>query len=116
MVSDPRDSLREGDVIEFSSGWRSSKNVRHVVDRIVAPFGAAIEDRPAIMTREERVAESRRKAKEKAARKSLKEGEKAADSSSEREPKPYQRVGRIKTLIAKRLRYPAGEGLRKNVA
>ncbi|EAW06922.1 uS17 family ribosomal protein [Aspergillus clavatus NRRL 1] len=54
LVSDPRNSLREGDVIEFSSGFPKSRRVRHVVERIVAPFGSAIEDRPAVMTREER--------------------------------------------------------------
>jgi ribosomal protein S17 len=54
MVSDPRNSLREGDVIEFSSGWRASKNVRHVVERIVAPFGIGVDERPAVMSREER--------------------------------------------------------------
>lgn len=54
MVSDPRNSLREGDVIEFSSGWRKSKNVRHVVERIVAPFGDPVDKRPPVMTRAER--------------------------------------------------------------
>jgi ribosomal protein S17 len=54
MVSDPRNSLREGDVIEFSSGWRASKNVRHVVERIVAPFGIGVDERPAVMSRKER--------------------------------------------------------------
>ncbi|KAL1956194.1 hypothetical protein VTO42DRAFT_7541 [Malbranchea cinnamomea] len=61
MVSDPRNSLREGDVIQFASGWRTSKNVRHVVERIIAPFGTPIEERPPIPTREELEAE--RKAK-----------------------------------------------------
>ncbi|KAK2803336.1 hypothetical protein FQN51_003757 [Onygenales sp. PD_10] len=54
MVADPRDSLREGDVIEFVSGWRASRNVRHVVERIVAPFGTPVEGRPPVMTRGER--------------------------------------------------------------
>jgi ribosomal protein S17 len=54
LVSDPQNSLREGDVIEFSSGAPKSRHVRHVVERIIAPFGEAIEDRPAILTREER--------------------------------------------------------------
>ncbi|KAK2802815.1 hypothetical protein FQN50_007221 [Emmonsiellopsis sp. PD_5] len=54
LVADPRDSLREGDVIEFVSGWRASRNVRHVVERIVAPFGTPVEGRPAVMTRGER--------------------------------------------------------------
>ncbi|KAM5443336.1 hypothetical protein MferCBS31731_001657 [Microsporum ferrugineum] len=55
MVSDPRDSLREGDKIEFWSGRRVSEHVRHVVERIIVPFGTAIEDRPPVMTYAERV-------------------------------------------------------------
>lgn len=115
MVSDPRNSLREGDVVEFSSGWRASKRVRHVVERIVAPFGAAVEQRPAVMSREERVAERERKANEKVVRRSQRDG-KVADSSSAEGRKPGQRVGRIKSLIAERLRNPDGEKLVKNVA
>ena len=56
LVSDPNNSLREGDVIEFSSGCRTSKNVRHVVDRIVAPFGVGVEERPAVLGKEAREA------------------------------------------------------------
>ncbi|KAJ5156284.1 hypothetical protein N7492_009087 [Penicillium capsulatum] len=54
LVSDPRDSLRKGDVIEFSSGARKSPRVHHIVERIITPFSTAIEDRPAVMSREER--------------------------------------------------------------
>lgn len=54
LVSDPRNSLREGDVIEFSSGAPKSRHVRHIVERIITPFSTPIEDRPAVMSREER--------------------------------------------------------------
>ncbi|EGE07084.1 hypothetical protein TMEN_8547 [Trichophyton mentagrophytes] len=54
LVSDPRDSLREGDKIEFWSGRRVSEHVRHVVERIIVPFGTPIEDRPPVMTYAER--------------------------------------------------------------
>ncbi|OQD82464.1 hypothetical protein PENANT_c021G06913 [Penicillium antarcticum] len=57
LVSDPRNSLRDGDVIEFSSGAPKSKNVHHVVERIITPFGSAISERPAVMSRAERDAE-----------------------------------------------------------
>ncbi|CAI7663853.1 unnamed protein product [Penicillium crustosum] len=57
LVSDPRNSLREGDIIEFSSGAPKSRNVHHVVERIVTPFGEAIENRPAVLSKEEREAE-----------------------------------------------------------
>ncbi|KAJ5971892.1 Nucleic acid-binding OB-fold [Penicillium vulpinum] len=57
LVSDPRNSLRDGDVIEFSSGAPKSRNVHHVVERIITPFGVAIADRPAVLSKEEREAE-----------------------------------------------------------
>ncbi|KAI1996564.1 hypothetical protein LOZ53_000924 [Ophidiomyces ophidiicola] len=53
-VADPRNSLREGDLIKFIPGYRTSKNVHHVVDRIVAPFGEDISQRPPLMTPLER--------------------------------------------------------------
>ncbi|EKG17662.1 Ribosomal protein S17 [Macrophomina phaseolina MS6] len=54
LVSDPTESAREGDVVNLRNGWRTSKHVHHVVTRIVAPFGPAIEDRPPVPTEEER--------------------------------------------------------------
>lgn len=54
LVSDPRNSLRDGDVIEFSSGAPKSRHVHHIVERIITPFATPIEDRPAVMSREER--------------------------------------------------------------
>ncbi|KAJ5086957.1 hypothetical protein NUU61_008264 [Penicillium alfredii] len=65
LVSDPRNSLREGDVIEFSSGAPKTRHVRHVVERIINPFGSAIEDRPPVMSRKEREQERERKWAEK---------------------------------------------------
>lgn len=61
LVSDPRNSLREGDVIEFSSGAPKSRRVHHVVERILIPFGSPIEHRPAVMSREERDQERERR-------------------------------------------------------
>lgn len=57
LVSDPRNSLRDGDVIEFASGAPKSRHVNHVVERIITPFAIPIQDRPAVMSREEREAE-----------------------------------------------------------
>jgi ribosomal protein S17 len=54
LVSDPTSSLRNGDVIEFSNGWRTGARVRHVVERIVAPFVTPVEERPKVMSRVER--------------------------------------------------------------
>ncbi|QSZ28799.1 hypothetical protein DSL72_003304 [Monilinia vaccinii-corymbosi] len=61
LVHDPNSSLRTGDVISISPGWRTSKTVRHVVSSIIAPFGTPISERPPIPTAEERIAGRERK-------------------------------------------------------
>ncbi|TVY13856.1 hypothetical protein LARI1_G007160 [Lachnellula arida] len=70
LVHDPRSSLRTGDIISISSGWRVSKNVHHVVRKIVAPFGEPIEARPAVPSEEERLEERAAKRAAKEARRS----------------------------------------------
>lgn len=55
LVADPNSSLVEGDVVRIASGWRTSKNIRHVVTSIVAPFGEPVENRPPILSEEERM-------------------------------------------------------------
>jgi small subunit ribosomal protein S17 len=66
LVHDPRRSCEVGDVISLRSNWPVSKHVKHVVTGIVSPFGRTVEERPAVMTEEERVLErqNRRKAKD----------------------------------------------------
>ncbi|KAI5286369.1 hypothetical protein KEM54_006845 [Ascosphaera aggregata] len=93
MVSDPNNSLREGDVIEFSNGWVKSQRVRHVVERIVAPFGSRIEDRPPILSPKEREKMRIEKRAEKLARR-----EKSGKVISR---EPY--VGKIKKLVQQRM-------------
>ena len=61
LVHDPHSSLRLGDVVAVSPGWRASKCVRHVVTSIIAPFGDPIEARPPVPTEEERLAERAKK-------------------------------------------------------
>ncbi|EKD18786.1 mitochondrial 37S ribosomal protein uS17m [Drepanopeziza brunnea f. sp. 'multigermtubi'] len=68
LVHDPASSLRVGDVISISPGWRYSKRVHHVVNSIVAPFGDPIESRPAVPTLEERIRAVEAKREKKAAR------------------------------------------------
>jgi len=81
LVHDPRSSLRTGDIIEISPGWRISRHVRHVVNRIIAPFGEPVEARPAVLSEVERLEERRRKKEEKDRRRGklgeVLEGEKA---------------------------------------
>ncbi|CZR57591.1 related to ribosomal protein [Phialocephala subalpina] len=66
LVHDPASSLRIGDIISISPGWRASKHVHHVVNSILAPFGDPIEARPKVPSEEERLAmrEEKRAAKE----------------------------------------------------
>lgn len=52
-------------------GWRVSKTVHHVVDKIIAPFGTGIEERPPVPSEVERLAERDRKRAEKEARRML---------------------------------------------
>ncbi|KAE8355387.1 hypothetical protein BDV28DRAFT_129020 [Aspergillus coremiiformis] len=99
LVADPRNSLREGDVIEFASGYPKTRNVHYVVERIVGPFGEAIEDRPAVMTREEREAERVAKTTAKLERREARRAEKGESQSSG----PRQHVGRIRRLIQERV-------------
>lgn len=54
LVHDPAGSCVEGDVVNVIGGFRASKTVRHVVTKIVSPFGGkGIADRPAVVTLEE---------------------------------------------------------------
>jgi small subunit ribosomal protein S17 len=55
LVHDPNSSLRTGDIISITPGWRTSKTVHHVVSAIVAPFGEPIEARPPVPTLQERL-------------------------------------------------------------
>ncbi|KAF2083630.1 hypothetical protein K490DRAFT_17584, partial [Saccharata proteae CBS 121410] len=54
LVSDPTNSVREGDVIKLRNGLRVSKTIHHVVTSIVAPFGIPLSERPALMTEQKR--------------------------------------------------------------
>ncbi|OKL60827.1 hypothetical protein UA08_03813 [Talaromyces atroroseus] len=108
LVADPRDSLREGDVIEFSSGAPRSRHVRHVVERIIAPFGEEISARPAVMTRQEREAEKMLKRAEKLARKASRVAEQQAAAGQNAEAvtarflQSKDHMGRIRSLVRER--------------
>jgi small subunit ribosomal protein S17 len=57
-VHDPNNSLRLGDVVAITPGWRVSKTKRHVVKHIVAPgSGVPIDGRAPVPTAEELCAE-----------------------------------------------------------
>ncbi|KAJ5777698.1 Nucleic acid-binding OB-fold [Penicillium odoratum] len=132
LVSDPLNSLREGDVIEFSSGAPKSRHVHHVVERIINPFAVPIEDRPAVMSREQREQERERRWAEKYVRReSRRQGEevdlvaRAAAiigdeaqnlSTAELIHKIHagqERVGKLKKLVLERTAQPPAEAVKE---
>jgi len=50
IARDPNNSVVEGDIVRITSGYRTSKVIRHVVTSIVAPFGEPVENRPPVLT------------------------------------------------------------------
>ena len=98
LVSDPQNSLREGDLVEFSSGYPKGRRVHHVVERIIIPFGTAIEDRPPVLSREERDAIRVEKRAAKWARREQRKVESGTPPSHGKK----EHIGRIKRLILER--------------
>lgn len=119
LVSDPRSSLREGDVIEFSSGAPKSRHVHHVVERIITPFAVPIDERPAVMSPQERQAERENRWAAKYVRRESRRLGEEVDLASMVETNPgeelsqaemihrihqgNERVGKVKALVEKRL-------------
>ncbi|KAH6653724.1 hypothetical protein BKA67DRAFT_562918 [Truncatella angustata] len=86
LVHDPNNSVRQGDVINISAGWRASQHVRHIVRHIIAPHGPPIDERPAVLSETElyekyagtREAKLERRAARDAETRKQREAEKAA--------------------------------------
>ncbi|KAK9772747.1 putative Ribosomal protein S17 [Seiridium cardinale] len=86
LVHDPNNSVRQGDVINISAGWRASQHVRHIVRHIIAPHGPPIDERPPVLNEEQlyeeyaakREAKLERRAERDAAVRKEREAEKAA--------------------------------------
>ncbi|OCK76558.1 nucleic acid-binding protein [Lepidopterella palustris CBS 459.81] len=121
LVSDPNSSLREGDVVQIASGWRSSKNIRHVVSSIVAPFGPPISERPPVPTAAELLAERQRLRMEKdvrqASRGRLASKRRVEEAKAEGREVPSLEVAsaRIRALeAAERERQSKGQGVKKD--
>ncbi|KAK4099946.1 nucleic acid-binding protein [Parathielavia hyrcaniae] len=73
LVHDPNNSLRLGDVVAITPGWRTSQHKRHVVKHIIAPgAGVPIEGRPPVPTEEERLAERESRRHDKTERRTAK--------------------------------------------
>ncbi|PTB44774.1 mitochondrial 37S ribosomal protein uS17m [Trichoderma asperellum] len=75
LVHDPNSSLRTGDVVSIVPGWPTSKHKRHVVKKIIAPYGTPAEERPPIPTLEERIAEREAQQAAKRERRARNEGD-----------------------------------------
>ena len=73
-MSDPNSSLRTGDVVKIARERRLSRHIQHVVTEIVAPWGPSIEERPPVMSEEERLSVWRDKKEKKTERKRIREG------------------------------------------
>ncbi|OTA98568.1 hypothetical protein M426DRAFT_325868 [Hypoxylon sp. CI-4A] len=85
LVHDPRNSVRQGDVVAIMPSWRESQHVRHVVKHIIAPYGEPIEERPPIPAVGERLAEDavkrEAKVKRRTARRELEALKKRAETA-----------------------------------
>ncbi|KAK4194608.1 hypothetical protein QBC40DRAFT_238216 [Triangularia verruculosa] len=85
LVHDPANSLRQGDVVAISPGWRTSKSKRHVVKQIIAPgAGLPISARPPIPTAEDLVQAKAAKREAKEARRDLRDVANRVKESLER--------------------------------
>lgn len=58
-------------MVRISSGWPVSRHISHVVVEILAPWGPAIEERPAVLTEAERLKLREEKRQKKVERRRL---------------------------------------------
>ncbi|KAJ8121509.1 hypothetical protein ONZ43_g2052 [Nemania bipapillata] len=105
LVHDPRNSLRQGDVVAITSSWRESQHVRHVVKHIIAPYGGVgIDERPPIPTMAERALEraAKREAKDerRALRRNVDGAVLIAQQLALRAKKVLQECGAWKSFVA----------------
>lgn len=91
LVHDPNGSLRTGDVVAITPGWRTSKKVRHVVKYIIAPAFVPADERPPVPTVEERFAD-------RIARKDAKDERKRARDDLERMERVVARGSKLAHL------------------
>lgn len=90
-MHDPNTSLRTGDVVSIRPGWPTSQHKRHVVNKIIAPFGVPIDQRPPVPDIEELIV--------------LREAKKAAKDERRAARRAEQHIGRSQDRAA-----AAGEG------
>lgn len=72
-MADPASALRTGDIVRITSGWRTSRHIKHVVTEILAPYGVPLDERPAVMSEAERLQRRRVKREAKVQRRELRQ-------------------------------------------
>lgn len=92
LVHDPNDSVRQGDVIAVSGGWRSSSNKRMIVRHIVAPYGTPIEERSPVPTVQELLADEAAKRRKKLERRAVRDAERAIEARKLRTERDIKRA------------------------
>ncbi|KAJ3499792.1 hypothetical protein NLG97_g60 [Lecanicillium saksenae] len=95
LVHDPNSSLRTGDVVAIAPGWPTSRHKRHVVKHIIAPYGEPIENRAAVPSLDEIIAE-------REAKKQAKDERKASRKHSEEEQRQVLKKATAEEREAKR--------------
>jgi small subunit ribosomal protein S17 len=96
MVHDPNSSLRTGDVVAITPGWRTSQHKRHVVKHIIVPASVPLASRPPVPTEEERTEmRDAKKAAKDERRRARKESEAAAREQSSLAAKALKQKGRL---------------------
>lgn len=104
LVHDPRNSVRQGDIISIQQSWRESQHVKHVVKHILAPYGESIESRPAVPTLEELIEEKIAKRAAKNERRTLRKEEQArADAELKEAVAAARRAKMARSPVGRRL-------------
>lgn len=100
-MHDPNNSLKTGDVVAITPGWRTSSHKRHVVKHIIAPAFTPIEERPPVPTLEERItAYETKKAAKDERRKARKDAEIQARIEAKKAKKAAQQEQTVETSPA----------------
>lgn len=94
LVHDPNNSVRQGDVINISAGWRASQHVRHIVRHIIAPNGPPIDERPPVMSEQELYEKYAAKRELKLANRAIRDAEIQKATEAERAAKLERRARR----------------------
>lgn len=94
LVHDPNNSIRTGDIVSITGGWKTSRSKRHVVQSIIRPAGVPIEERPPLPSQEELWANA---IEDHAQKRLRKEAARAEKRAADGEPEGRGRRGKKET-------------------